>query len=101
MVHETLVSKLTEYTEATLGSLSEGEPNQADFNLVVMPMHLLGALWLQLADAVERGARYRPCAVCGSEFEIKDGRSKGRRYCSGACKKRGQRARNTRHEIAT
>ena len=62
---------------------------------IVTPEGLLGVFWLQFADAMERDLEYRPCETCGKDFEIRDGRSRRRKYCSAAC---GQQAYRERKE---
>lgn len=58
------------------------------------PLHLLGAMWLQFALAVDSHKQFRPCANCGTWFEISaDGSRASRQYCSDACRMRAYRAR--------
>lgn len=64
--------------------------------LKIVPASLLGALWLQFADAVTGHKSYRSCIVCHTWFEIS---SKGRGatyrkvFCSNACKVRDYRGK--------
>ncbi len=66
------------------------------FHLHVVPKNLLGAMWLQLAAAVEGKREYRQCAApgCNRWFELKpDTNRPDKIYCSDACKSRAWRAR--------
>ena len=54
---------------------------------VNMPLHLLGALWLQFGNAISGNREYRECAWCGRDFEISPGVSRrDRKTCSTACR---------------
>ena len=75
------------FAELTLGMFDTLDEDY-DFTVRAMPLHLSGAMWLQLADAVEREAQYGRCTVCTHDFEVTDGRSRRRLYCSPACKQR-------------
>lgn len=69
----------------------------------VTPKNLLGAVWLQLAQAVDGNKTYRACDACGDWFELAPDsmystRAKGvgrsnRRYCSDRCKSLAYRRR--------
>lgn len=64
----------------------------------LIPNDLLGALWLQFAQAVAQDDRYFVCEVCGSWFVAKrmQGSKPMRHYCPGsACKSKAQRQRKT------
>lgn len=53
---------------------------------------LLGELWLQLAEAVERNLDYRACGECGRLFEVRpDIARSDKKYCSVACRMRAYR----------
>src|SRR5262249_31018564 len=61
------------------------------------PKSLAGALWVQFAEAVSGGKRYRVCKECSSWFEIPlRGARISREYCSNACKSRAYRERQER-----
>jgi hypothetical protein len=60
----------------------------------IVPSSLLGALWLQLHQAVAGQKEYRQCAVCQGWFEISPKVSRAsRRYCSDACRSQAYRDR--------
>jgi hypothetical protein len=62
--------------------------------LAISPLNLLGALWLQLARAIDGDKEYRACQHCGSWFEIgSTGYSRARRFCSNRCRVAFSRAR--------
>jgi hypothetical protein len=57
--------------------------------LTIVPNHLLGALWLQFAQAIAGNKRHRSCRLCGRWFEISkdaDARTVRRLFCSDSCK---------------
>ena len=62
--------------------------------LYIVPEGLIGALWLQFARAVERDAKFRQCAECGTWFEVAPGRGRAdKQFCSTACRTRAYRKR--------
>lgn len=56
----------------------------------VVPHNLLGALWLQLALAIDGERQYRRCLQCGQWFEVE---RSDRRFCSNTCRWRTFRDR--------
>jgi hypothetical protein len=59
------------------------------------PRDLLGALWLQLALAIDNSKEYRPCRTCGRLIEISKAQSGRRRnslFCENKCKVKDYRA---------
>ena len=63
---------------------TEGEPR-----FCVTPRTLLGAMWLQFADAVGQQKQFRRCRECHTAFEILAGRAGARsdsQFCKPACK---------------
>lgn len=52
------------------------------------PHTLLGAMWLQFAQAIGQGREYRKCLFCGGEFIVGSGskRNKKRQYCKNSCR---------------
>jgi hypothetical protein len=67
--------------------------------LRLVPKDLLGAVWLQLAQAIDADKEYRACKECGKWFEISlegDGRTKRRQFCSEPCKSKDYRQRRDR-----
>jgi hypothetical protein len=70
------------------------DPRTGRLELQVVPDNLLGALWLQLAEAIGGGKQFRQCAICGGWFEV-SGRS-DQRVCTQACRSKAYRARQDR-----
>jgi len=65
-------------------------PGRGRPKIGVRPANLLGALWLQFAEAVTGEKEAGTCAICGRQFLVPPrGRGKGARYCSRRCKWRG------------
>lgn len=66
----------------------------------IVPNGLLGALWLQLALAVDGDKDYRQCKQCLSWFEVSPavGRT-SKRYCGNACRIRAHRERQAQVQI--
>ena len=68
----------------------------------IMPTNLIGALWLQLANAIEANRDYGQCSECSSWFEIAPGSGRpDKRYCSDACRMRAYRKRKSAREYKT
>jgi hypothetical protein len=64
--------------------------------LAHVPRNLLGALWLQFAQAISGDLEYRTCKECGKTIEVAtdlDGRSARKLFCSDPCKSRDYRRR--------
>ncbi len=64
--------------------------------LRLRPTTLLGALWLQFAQAINEDDALHPCASCGKWFVVnnaKDARRKRKRFCSALCKLHDHRRR--------
>jgi hypothetical protein len=61
------------------------------------PESLLGALWLQFAQAIDGDKEYRACRECGKWFEVSlDAFRTNRVFCSDPCKSRDYRRRKDR-----
>ena len=60
-----------------------------------MPESLIGALWLQFAQAVHGDKKFYYCDQCGSAFELdpRIGAKRGRKFCSNACRSKALRNR--------
>lgn len=64
------------------------------YRLLVRPANLLGALWLQLARALDTTAEYRRCPSCAQWYAVGEGgRYRNAQSCSEACRKRRSRLR--------
>jgi hypothetical protein len=60
----------------------------------IMPENLLGAIWLQFAEAVSGNKKYRACATCGRWYELSPDKARADSvYCREACRSRAYRAR--------
>lgn len=55
-----------------------------------VPESLLGALWLQFAQAVDKSHAYKQCEACGKWFDISNGfgARADKKTCSSTCRKR-------------
>jgi hypothetical protein len=52
-----------------------------------VPKTLLGGLWLQFADAIDKNVTYRRCQQCGTPFAVGAGTARRTKlFCSDACK---------------
>jgi hypothetical protein len=72
-------------------------PRRGEMGLYLVPSSLLGALWLQLAQAVAGDKEHRQCAQCGKWFEVSPGTARPDRvFCSTACRSRAYRERKER-----
>lgn len=72
--------------------------------LRIVPKNLLGALWLQLADAVTGNKEYRSCIECGRWFGLSNERRGGTKrkvFCSSACKVRDYRRKKMEPKTTT
>jgi hypothetical protein len=66
--------------------------DNGQLRLFVRPQSLIGAMWLQLALAVEGDRKYRTCVGCGRWFEIGGGQKRAdSETCNATCRKRRQR----------
>ncbi|MBD3336437.1 MAG: hypothetical protein GF355_13060 [Candidatus Eisenbacteria bacterium] len=62
--------------------------------LHIIPKSLLGAMWLQLARAIEDETRFQRCPQCGTWFKLPNkARRSSTTYCSPACRVRTYRDR--------
>lgn len=69
------------------------DPDHSEMTLVVVPGSLIGALWLQFANAIQRKARYGNCVECREWFKL-SGKERMKEYCSAACRTRAWRTRS-------
>jgi hypothetical protein len=82
-------------------ALKDGVATQLGWNaertalrLQLMPTSLAGAVWLQLASAIERNVQFRPCAECGTWFEVSPGVGRANKlFHTAACRTRAYRRR--------
>lgn len=60
--------------------------------IIFMPSNLLGALWLQFAQAVTEELQLRACVVCGNYFQVGPGANRSdRETCTDRCRQRKKR----------
>lgn len=64
-----------------------------ELKLYHVPNNLLGAMWLQFADAVSYNLEYRECGWCGKPFEVTRSTRSDRQYCSNSCRVSASRKR--------
>jgi hypothetical protein len=70
------------------------DPRRDGLGVYLVPKNLLGALWLQLARAVDGNKDYRRCGGCGTWMEISlDAYRTHRLFCSNACRSKAYRER--------
>jgi hypothetical protein len=72
------------------------DPDSSRHIFQLTPANLLGALFLQLGQAIAGDTEQRPCKECGKWFELVP-QDKGRKeFCSDACKAKEYRERKKR-----
>jgi hypothetical protein len=72
-------------------------PDTTTLGVHLVPVDLLGALWLQCALALGREQDYRQCWQCGTWMEIVPARARSDRlYCSTRCRQKAYRQRKER-----
>ncbi len=68
------------------------DDNGRKLNFSIVPKTLIGALWLQCAQAISGNKEYSTCKTCSSWFELAPHvKNKGKIYCSDACKSKAWR----------
>jgi hypothetical protein len=66
-------------------------------HLAVQPHSLLGAIWLQFANAIQHHKFPRTCPECGRAFEVAPGTNRSDRVtCSDSCRSKALRVRRER-----
>jgi hypothetical protein len=97
-----LVKPALHYVQSTINAKLEGrasprllwDAKRERLGLYMVPDGLIGALWLQLAKAVERDSKFRQCAECGIWFELAPGTARADKlYCSTPCRTKAYRKR--------
>jgi hypothetical protein len=70
------------------------DPKTARPVFFTMPNSLIGALWLQLAQAIDGKKDFQQCQVCRNWFELAPDKARSDKvYCSQACRSRAYRVR--------
>lgn len=89
-----LCRDLVDYSIRKYTQLSLVTTGPVTAELEIVPTCLTGAMWLQLARAIEGDKEYRKCKRpgCGRYFDLDSGRSDSK-FCSNACKSKDQRAK--------
>ena len=68
--------------------------DHSQLRLFLVPGSLIGALWLQFANAIESDNNFRTCEVCGTWFELAPGKARSdKSYCTNACRTKAYRRR--------
>jgi hypothetical protein len=68
--------------------------NHVKQELCFVPPHLLAAVWLQFAQAVDGNKGYRSCEQCDRWFELSPKMARADKvFCSSACRSRAARER--------
>ncbi len=69
------------------------DQQQTRLSLYFHPGTLIGALWVQFAQAIDGDRRYGCCQECGRWFDLTTDRRADAKYCSGACRSKAYRQR--------
>jgi len=96
LVQEILNSQLSQFS---LSAKVVWNPNELAMAFQIVPVVLLGAIWLQFAQAVSGNKEYRNCDQCGTPFEISlapEGKRKNRKFCKDACRFKAYRERQSK-----
>ena len=68
--------------------------DRSRLGVYVAPGSLLGALWLQFAQAIEHDNNFRRCVECGTWFELTPRTARSDKvYCTNACRTKAYRKR--------
>ncbi len=72
-------------------------PQKETVSLHMVPLTLIGGMWLQFAQAVAENKDYARCRECGGWFEVSlPGARRTRVYCSDGCKVKAYQGRKDR-----
>lgn len=70
------------------------EQDRSRLGLYFVPGSLIGALWLQLAQAINGNKKYARCQECGTPFEVSPETARtSKLFCSNACRSKAYRER--------
>jgi hypothetical protein len=73
------------------------ERNRNRLSLYFVPSSLLGALWLQFAQAIDGDKKYRKCQECRKPYEISPETARtSKLFCSNACRSKNYRERQAK-----
>lgn len=74
--------------------------DQTRLGVFQVPDSLIGALWLQVAEAVQEGKEYRKCRQCSKTFELDPAtHRRNAYYCSDKCRQREYRMRTQARKL--
>ena len=82
-------------THATYPQLQwSSDPSKPAPRLIFKPLNLIGAMWLQFAQAIHQKANIKLCRQCGDAFiVIPSSNRKTKTYCSDSCRVKFYRSR--------
>ena len=69
------------------------DPNHRRMSLYLAPTSLLGAIWLQLAQAIQGNKQYRQCEQCLRWFEVGAQVREDAKFCKQSCRSKAYRER--------
>jgi len=92
-----LCRRMTEYVQRLMPWKVRWNAAAGQFELVMAPNTLLGAMWAQFVDSLT-GREHRPCLECGRLIDVSrrpdSGNRIDRRYCEQKCKAKAHRRRD-------
>lgn len=85
---------VNQHLEGRLSPKVLWDTDYTHLNLHFMPESLIGALWLQFAQAIDGNKTYRRCDECRAWFELSPEVARTtKRFCSNACRVKAYRER--------
>lgn len=88
-IQRAINAKLTEHAAPRLLY----NPDQGSMVLRIVPKNLLGAMWLQFAEAIDSTRKFDRCEQCNRWFAVSPSERTSRKFCSDACKSKNYRTR--------
>ena len=83
--------------EGLVSSRMLWESERDRLSLYFVPSSLLGAMWLQFAQAIDGDKKYRRCQECRKPYEISPEKARTSKfYCSNACRSKNYRDRQAK-----
>jgi hypothetical protein len=94
-----LQDKINSYLSNACRQVLLSDAHSFSFQIKLIPRDLLGFMWVQLAEAVAGGRRFRQCGSCFRWMEIAPGEGRPEKhYCSDACRMRAYRKRKAKRD---
>ncbi len=93
---EALIKRVTDelLREANLYVELRETPEHDTLSMVLVPISLIAAIWLQFAQAITANYGFRQCDECLTWFQVAPGKGRPeKRFCSNACSMRAYRKR--------